>query len=119
MTEINFIKCPVGDIPYEFRSGPGRCYGDRWYQARARLPRLGHSLPICIREHTHVPVARHLSSAWPSTLSFRQVAQLLDLAVSDRLRDPYRKQLRWALYAQFVVPGWVVRRLPLSFWKVC
>lgn len=41
---------------------------------------------------------------------------IFDLAVSDRI-DPYATSLRWAMYAQFAVPGWAVRQLPLSFHK--
>jgi hypothetical protein len=45
-----------------------------------------------------------------------QVTLLFDLAVSHRI-DPYETAIRWAMYAQFAVPGWVVRELPLSFHK--
>lgn len=34
VTELNFRQCPPLPIPYELREGPGRCYGDRWFQAR-------------------------------------------------------------------------------------
>lgn len=56
------------------------------------------------------------SSIHPSTQRMEQVHQLLDIAVSDRI-NPERPQLRWAMYAQFAVPGWAVRSLPLSFHK--
>lgn len=42
--------------------------------------------------------------------------KILDIAVSDRI-DPGRPELRWAMYAQFAVPGWAVRQAPLSFYK--